>query len=306
MKREKMKGLQHNKTIAVDSPTNPIVVCGSTNFSWRGLFVQSNNALILHGKPAVTAFREAFKSYWDHPDGSGFEPAQVWVPLRLPQLAASVTFSPHSADTAVHADVATDIRQAKSSVLYSLAFLWEAGGELRKAITELTEAGEIFVYGVSDNHVDGIDVQRPNANPEPVHPASLNDEDTPPPFRVEPAGGLGPTGAGGVRMHHKFVVIDFDKPDARVYSGSSNFSTAADEKNGENLLLIKDARVAESYAIEALRIFDHYEFRLAQANAATARKQLMLKRPPESADDKPWWDAFYSDPQKARDRTFFA
>ena len=45
-------------------------------------------------------------------------------------------------------------------------------------------------------------------------------------------------------MHHKFVVIDFDKPTARVYMGSYNFSTPADTKNGENLLLIRDRRIA--------------------------------------------------------------
>ena len=59
-------------------------------------------------------------------------------------------------------------------------------------------------------------------------------------------------------MHHKFVVIDFDNPTARVYFGSYNFSEAADTSNGENLLLIRDRRIAISYMVEALRIFDHY------------------------------------------------
>ena len=53
-------------------------------------------------------------------------------------------------------------------------------------------------------------------------------------------------------MHHKFVVIDFDKPTARVYMGSYNFSTPADIENGENLLLIRDRRIAVSYMVEAL------------------------------------------------------
>lgn len=38
-------------------------------------------------------------------------------------------------------------------------------------------------------------------------------------------------------MHHKFPVVDFDKPTARVYLGSYNLSVPADTKNGENLLL---------------------------------------------------------------------
>ncbi len=42
-------------------------------------------------------------------------------------------------------------------------------------------------------------------------------------------------GGVGNRMHHKFLVIDFDKPTARVYLGSYNFSSAADVKNGDTI-----------------------------------------------------------------------
>jgi phosphatidylserine/phosphatidylglycerophosphate/cardiolipin synthase-like enzyme len=101
-------------------------------------------------------------------------------------------------------------------------------------------------------------------------------------------------------------VIDFDTPTARVYTGSFNFSTAADTANGENLLLIKDPRAATSYAVEAPRIFDHYEFRLLQQNAATKQSQLALRRPPTKQGERPWWNDFYVDERKARDRTFFA
>ena len=45
-----MGNLQHNKTIVVDGPTVKTVVCGSTNFSWRGFYVQANNAVVLQGQ----------------------------------------------------------------------------------------------------------------------------------------------------------------------------------------------------------------------------------------------------------------
>ena len=108
-----------------------------------------------------------------------------------------------------------------------------------------------------------------------MNPAALK-KNVPEPFKSEPAGG------GGNRMHHKFVVIDFDKPTARVYLGSYNFSVSADEKNGENLVLIRDRRVAVSYMIEALRIFDHYHFRVTQKESKTPRKKLFLARPPRN------------------------
>jgi phosphatidylserine/phosphatidylglycerophosphate/cardiolipin synthase-like enzyme len=56
-------------------------------------------------------------------------------------------------------------------------------------------------------------------------------------------------------MHNKFVVIDFEKPTARVYLGSYNFSSSADMKNGKNLLLIQDRRVAVSYMVQAVVMF---------------------------------------------------
>jgi phosphatidylserine/phosphatidylglycerophosphate/cardiolipin synthase-like enzyme len=147
--------------------------------------------------------------------------------------------------------------------------------------------------------VGGIDVQKPNGNVVPVRPAALG-KDAPEPFKSEPTGG------GGIRMHHKFVVIDFDKPTARVYLGSYNFSAAADEQNGENLLLIRNRRIAVSYTVEALRIFDHYHFRVAQQEARTAREKLVLAKPPRAPDEKPWWDEHYTQPQKIRDRELFA
>ena len=107
-------------------------------------------------------------------------------------------------------------------------------------------------------------------------------------------------------MHHKFVVIDVDKPSARVYLGSYNFSSAADTLNGENLLLIKNQRVATAYMIEAVRLFDHYEFRVMQDNAAAQSQELVLRKPPRLPGEKPWWDSSYTDPHKIRDRELFA
>jgi phosphatidylserine/phosphatidylglycerophosphate/cardiolipin synthase-like enzyme len=98
-------------------------------------------------------------------------------------------------------------------------------------------------------------------------------------------------------MHHKFIVIDFDKPTARVYLGSYNFSSPADVKNGENLLLIRDRRVVVSYAVEALRIFDHYHFRVAQAEADEAGKELALAKPPRNPGEQPWWADHYTESQ---------
>ena len=49
VKRQHMKSLQHNKMLIFDGKTKKVIF-GSTNLSWRGLYVQANNALVAEGK----------------------------------------------------------------------------------------------------------------------------------------------------------------------------------------------------------------------------------------------------------------
>ncbi len=301
VKRQHVRNLQHNKSIIVDSPQHKLVVCGSTNFSWRGFYVQSNNALIFTGEKAVSAFHAAFEQYWSHPANAFGESASAsQAVIELASLKPLVAFSPHSGNNTQLELVANDMRTGtSSSLLFSLAFIYQTGGAVRDAVKALVESSKVFVYGISDQEVGGLDIQQPNGNVAPVHPAALT-KNAPKPFSDEPTGGA------GVRMHHKFVVIDFDKPTARVYTGSYNFSEPADTKNGENLLIIKDRRIATAYMVEALRIFDHYRFRLAQLDAAKTQKELTLMSAPRSDAESPWWLEDYEDPQKIKDRELFA
>ena len=301
VKRQHMGKLQHNKTIVVDGAVQA-VVCGSTNFSWRGFFVQSNNAVVLRGKASVAPFLAAFEAYWQNDDAAGFgaTAAAQLVDLGVGGVNAQGGFSPYAKKNALLATIADDIgNKTTSSLFYSLAFLYQTPGPILDAIKKVTEDEEIFVYGISDRKVGGIELQKPDGNLAPVRPSALG-KNAPEPFKSEPVGG------GGTRMHHKFVVIDFDKPTARVYLGSYNFSSAADTKNGENLLRIRDRRIAVSYVVEALRIFDHYHFRVVQQEAKKDKTQLALAKPPRSPREKPWWDEDYTDARKIRDRELFA
>jgi hypothetical protein len=302
VKRQHMGKLQHNKSIVVDGPKVKTVVCGSTNFSWRGFFVQSNNAVIVQGKSAIKPFLTAFEDYWNNgtPRDFGKTDSAEWTSLGLNGINAKVAFSPHATSNALLQSIADDIgKKTTSNLFYSLAFLYQTDGPIRDEITKITQDKKIFVYGISDRKVGGIDLQKPDGNVTPVYPAALT-KNLPEPFKSEPTGG------SGIRMHHKFVVIDFDKPTARVYLGSYNFSGAADTSNGENLVLIRDRRIAVSYVIEGLSIFDHYHFRVTQQEAKKAGKPLALAKPPRKAGEKPWWGEDYTDARKIRDRELFS
>ncbi|MES2097419.1 MAG: phospholipase D-like domain-containing protein [Pseudomonadota bacterium] len=299
--RQHMGALQHNKMIIVDGPTVKKVVFGSTNLSWRGFFVQANNAVIVTGKDIVRQQRDAFDSYW------GAKPAEFaksaaadWRPLQLAGLDAQVTMSPHNAAHSTQKGIADAMDAATSSIFYSLAFLNLIAGDVKNAVTRATERADLFVYGISDQPTKLELMQPGSTNPVPVSAASLG-AGLPEPFRSEATGGA------GVKMHHKFVVIDFNLPTARVYTGSYNFSNPADRSNGENLLVINSERIATAYMVEALRIFDSYQFRVSSKKAkADGKKRKELALPPTTPADKPWWDKFYTDPIKVRDRKLFA
>jgi phosphatidylserine/phosphatidylglycerophosphate/cardiolipin synthase-like enzyme len=302
IKRQHMGNLQHNKMVIVDGPQIQAAVVGSTNHSWRGFYVQNNNAIVLRGQKPVKICMQAFDDFWTHDDVGGFSQTTSanWQKLGLVAINAQINFSPRSAQNAVMQSIADDVGQnTKSNLFFSLAFLYETPGPLLDSIKQLQQDDQKFSYGISDRPVGGLDVAKPDGKVVVVSPAELS-KNLPQPFKAEPVGG------GGTRMHHKFVVIDFDKPTARVYMGSFNFSGAADTSNGENLLLFRDRRIAVSYMIEAVRIFDHYEFRSIQADAKKAKKDLHLQKPPRQPGEQPWFDEDYTNARKIRDRELFA
>jgi hypothetical protein len=307
VKRQHLGKLQHNKTIVVDGPKVQAAVCGSTNHSWRGFFVQNNNAIILRGKSPVKLFLSAFEDYWANDGVAGFGKtgSAKWNPVGLTGIDAQIGFSPRSKENAVLATIAQDIASTTSSLFFSLAFLYQTKGPIQDAIKQIKADDKIFSYGISDHKVKGleetagVDVQKPDGKVAVVQPQALSNN-VPEPFKAEPTGG------GGTRMHHKFLVIDFDKPTARVYMGSYNFSSAADISNGENLLLLKDRRIAVSYVVEALRLFDHYHFRVVSEEAKEKNKPLQLAKPPRKPGEKAWWTEDYTSARKIRDRELFA
>jgi PLD-like domain len=151
------------------------------------------------------------------------------------------------------------IDQATSSVFFSIAFLYQTkSGPTREAIDRLMNKS-VFSYGISDKQ-GGLTVRKPDGTFGIVNFNYLAGI-TPMPFKAEWSGGK------GIHEHHKFVVTDFSLPSAKVFTGSSNLSPSGEAGNGDNLVMIEDCRVATSYAIEALRVFDHLHFRTVMSDA---------------------------------------
>src|SRR6185503_18938630 len=103
---------QHNKMIVVDGPKVKAAVGGSTNFSWRGFFVQSNNALVVRGADAIAPFAAAFEGYWATDSASVFGGTEAagWKSLGFENIDAEVSFSPHGPDNVRLKAIADDVK----------------------------------------------------------------------------------------------------------------------------------------------------------------------------------------------------
>jgi phosphatidylserine/phosphatidylglycerophosphate/cardiolipin synthase-like enzyme len=126
-------------------------------------------------------------------------------------------------------------------------------------------------------------------------------ENAPEPFKSEWSGQT--TGHSNM-VHHKFLVTDFNGERPTVYTGSSNMADGGEKSNGDNLICIEDRKVAIAYAIEALRLFDHFHFRV-NAQEPGALQTLRLAKPPATGE-KPWFSQYYRTGHvKERDRKLF-
>jgi hypothetical protein len=72
-----------------------------------------------------------------------------------------------------------------------------------------------------------------------------------------------------------------------VFAGSSNLAAGGEHENGDNLLAFRDRNIATTYAVEAIRLVDHYRFRAAM-RTATGTQPLRLKRRGEG-----WADGYF-------------
>jgi phosphatidylserine/phosphatidylglycerophosphate/cardiolipin synthase-like enzyme len=177
-------------------------------------------------------------------------------------------------------------------------FLSQLTGVVREELDELMNRA-LFSYGVAQR-TNGLAVKKPDGSTGLLPFAFLGDN-APEPFKSEWSGN---TTDRSNMVHHKFLVTDFNGANPIVYTGSSNMAAGGEKANADHLIRIEDRKVAIAYAVEALRMFDHFHFRV-RVQRATAPQSLRLARPPQG--DRPTWFASYYRKShiKERDRRLF-
>jgi hypothetical protein len=265
------------------------VLSGSANFSVRGLYVQSNSVFVFDGGSAADKYAAIFDAVWKSPAGFGSsELASQWFDISGDGVpAAAVSFAPHS-DSGVSLDrVAEAIDNAKSSVLFAIMDIGGASGPVMERIEAIGLRKGLYAFGTTQNLSGDLKATTPTDPNSPFIPWSYLQSKVPPPFEAEVSGG------GGITIHHKFVVCDFNAERPVAYAGSSNLAGGGESKNGDNLVEFTDPVVVSAYAVEAIKLIDHYRFRAVQRRATT-QEPLRLKKRSEA------WARDYFDPDSPR------
>lgn len=268
------------------------VLTGSTNFSVTGLYVNANHVLSIKNSDVATLYGKMFDLVFNsHANTNTWKQSALsnkefeFSLEGIPNLFVSL--SPHiNANTSL-SRVETAIKSANSSVLFAVMAMDEkATGNVIPALRSISSNPDIFSYGITDTDFSkdaSVRVTTPNSPPGGrLVQSNFLSKNVPQPFVKEMSVGL------AHRIHHKFVVADFNDVNPVVFCGSSNLAKGGEEQNGDNLLAIYDARVATTFAIEAIRLVDHYAFRAAM-QVASKTDPLRLK----NKSDVPWWNRYY-------------
>ncbi|MGY4728540.1 phospholipase D-like domain-containing protein [Burkholderia pyrrocinia] len=323
--------IMHDKFIVTDAPSNPAparVLTGSANFTTEGLTEQAN---VLHAfdSPALAAlYNDRAHALAGNP--SIAETARLspgWsAPMTIGSAQVRLAFSPEPAGQRTEIDtIVAAIAAAKHSVSFCLFMPTDAAlrdacfaagdrglmmfglvnkiniGSATKAdaaqqagqpLDAATLANLELYHRSRDNH-DVIDAEyfSPATVPQGFEPELRQ-------FPGEPAPAYPP-----VVIHHKFIVIDAEGANPVVYTGSANMSRNSEQYNDENLLEIRDERIAAIYLAEFLRLYEHYRARAlaigAKQHGAGTGTHARLALAPDSSWAKKYYVAG-SPEEKAR------
>jgi phosphatidylserine/phosphatidylglycerophosphate/cardiolipin synthase-like enzyme len=306
-RRDAISKLMHDKFIVSYKDGSPAaVLAGSTNFTPEAQTTQANLLHILHSPQLAGLYAQRAQLLAANMKTSEIAKHTGWHSVDdVPGTAVRVFFTPEPGKQREFLDtVVNAVKAAKSSVLFCMftasdPALMQAIYGLINAIEDPdkpTRSGK--KRKLSDTAVT-IYHRSAGKDPDTIAYAAF-DEEAPRGFLPElrsidtSSYDVSATKKNypPIHVHHKFIVIDGDTDAPTIYTGSPNFSKAAENSNDENELEIKgNTRLAAIYVAEFMRLYNHYRARALwdrnhpppgkkpQAKAApSAHADLVLKR----------------------------
>jgi phosphatidylserine/phosphatidylglycerophosphate/cardiolipin synthase-like enzyme len=256
---------------------------GSTNFSTNGIYINANHVIIFSNKTVAKLYADVFEASFGAEKMKNFRDTDLATedhPFNLTRVPnMTIRVSPHTkaVATGFFKTISDRIKGAKSDVLFAI-MQDDSESSILDAVRFVRETREdIFSYGITDTATT-VTLYKPHTKRGVRVAGKGGAKILPPPFDRE-------TAIPGIAIHHKFVVVDFKGLDPVVYCGSSNLAFTPEQKNGDNLIEIHDPEAVTVFAIEAIRLVDHFHFRDREQNADRIDLQ--------ASDPTPWHASYY-------------
>lgn len=266
------KSLAHCKVfIMLDATDTPIqVLTGSTNFSTNGIYINSNHVLVFDNTNIAALYNTLFENSFST---TKIEKLKGKVPTiadydfsepGMPKM--TVTFAPHTEADAkrIFDRIKARITKTGNTDLLFAIMKDRSASSILDAVKTQLKNNSVFTYGITDTINKAaadyeVFLYKPN-NYNGIRVAGRGTANVlPPPFGTVAK-------IDGYAIHHKFIVVNFRGEDPVVYCGSSNLAFGPEQRNGDNLLEIHDDDVVTAFAIEALRLVDHFHWRNYEIN----------------------------------------
>jgi len=285
--RGRFQSLAHSKVfIQKKKATNDAikVLTGSTNFSTNGLYINANHLIIFSNRNVATLYAQVFDASFGadkmknfHGTSFATQEGREFNESKTPEM--TIRFSPHSKEAATKffTAISDGVNHMKTDVLFAI-MKDDSDSSILNAIKVVRDDKEdIFSYGITDT-TKIITLYKPHTRRGVRVDGKGGAHVLPPPFNKEAP-------IPGIAMHHKFVVVDFRGKEPVLYCGSSNLAFNPEQKNGDNLLEIHDLDAVTVFAIEAIRLVDHFAFRDRTQNL----KEVNL----HAIEEVPWYTSYY-------------
>ncbi|MEL1254104.1 phospholipase D-like domain-containing protein [Flavobacterium sp. DGU38] len=268
------------------------VLTGSANFTTNGLYINANHLITFNDPAAAQLYADVFDNSFGADKMDNFADS-VYAGTDYDFSASdpvdmTIRFSPH---TRAYTDILFDkisnrIADAESDVLFAV-MIDNSRSSILDALHTHLASDKIFTFGITDENED-IQLYKPNST-QGVKISALDIEtQLPKPFsEIARQPGLGHV------IHHKFIVVDFKGNNPVVYCGSSNLAFNPEQKNGDNLIEIRDREIVTVFAIEAIRLIDHFHWinKKAQPAAGNADRELFLH---DNSTSYKWYEKYYN------------
>ncbi len=225
--------LQHNKFVVADGRR---VWTGSANWTGTGMSYNQENVLVLDAPHIALAYTREFEEMFTERRFSTHKRDDTPHVFRYDDAEVEVRFSPSDDIETV---VAAALDNARDELAFAM-FYWTS--DILTEIVLNKAAGppdrpRIGFHGVWD----AVGEKNRASDDKRLCDAGL-------PLKVEVFGG---------KVHDKMAVLDANGAAPVVITGSYNWTAAADEKNDENLLIIRGhRRLAAAYRAEIDRLWE--------------------------------------------------